>query len=281
MTYRYQQFPPADAFRHLVDAYWLNEPGAGDGAPSAPADRVLPDGCIDLVFRGHAGTGVHRDGRLFSSALIEQPAFMAAKAPGWFVGVRFRPAMARAILDIEPAACRGRDIRALEIDPGFSALERQLQDCRTPVEALAILTRHVDARLAKSTRRIAPARMREALALLANSGGEGAQVGQVARALGIAERSLHRDLVRWTGLAPKSMARILRMQRTMAAIRAGRMPLAAIAHRMGYADQAHMTRELRSLAGFAPSEIARPRPIWNPQDVRNLQDSDLAPSYVS
>ncbi|MGH6894766.1 MAG: DUF6597 domain-containing transcriptional factor, partial [Dongiaceae bacterium] len=236
MHYRYQQFRPVDAFRHLIDAYWLNQPGAGDGASSASHGRVLPDGCIDLVFRGYAGTGIDREGRLFSSALIERPMLIDATDTGWFVGIRFRPAMAQAILDIEPSACRDRDIRASEIDPGFSALEDRLRDCHSPEQALTVLKRKVDERLANSERRTAPGRVREALALLARGGGDSVHVGDVALSLGIAERSLHRELVRWTGLAPKSMARILRMQRTMTAIRAGRMPLAAVAHRMGYAD---------------------------------------------
>ena len=95
--------------------------------------------------------------------------------------------------------------------------------------------------------------------------GDVAQMRKVARALGISERSLHRDLTRWSGLAPKSLARILRMQRALAAIRARRMPLALTALQMGYADQAHMTRELKELAGLTPGEILAP--------VRNLQDA--------
>ena len=260
---RYQQFQPIEAFRPLVDAYWVNRPGG------APFDRVLPDGCIDLVFRGGADGG-----RLFSSALIERPMFLTGGNSAWFVGVRFRPAMARAILDLEPVDCRDRDIPAGVFDARFRLLEEELQKCASPEQALAILQRAIDARLARGAHRIAPARVREALRLLARGGDDG-HVHGVARTLGIAERSLHRDLTRWSGLAPKSMARILRMQRTMKAIRAGGMPLAAFALHMGYADQAHMTRELKSLTGFTPAEIA-PRIF-----VRNLQDARSVPSYVS
>lgn len=258
----YRQHAPIEAFRHLVDAYWINRP---DATGAAPLDRVLPDGCIDLVFRG-GPNGASGDGRLFTSALIERPIFFRAGDPVWFVGVRFRPAMARAALDVDPADCRDRDIRAREIDAAFGALEQRLQESTSPDQALAILRHAVDDRLARSNRDVTPMRVREALSLLAR-GGEAAHVRRVARALGIAERSLHRDLTRWTGLAPKSMARILRMQRTIAAIRSGRAPLAHLALRMGYADQAHMTRELKDLAGFTPSEIA-PR-----GSVRNLQDA--------
>jgi AraC-like DNA-binding protein len=45
------------------------------------------------------------------------------------------------------------------------------------------------------------------------------------------------------------------------------MPLALLALRLGYADQAHMTRELKALAGVTPREVARA------VSVRNLQDA--------
>lgn len=247
----YQQIQPIEAFRSLVDAYWINRPGGG-----AADDRVLPDGCIDLIFRGGNGSG-----RLFASALIERPAPIENAASGWFVGVRFRPAMARAVLEIDPVACRDRDVPARAIEAGFGALEERLLECASADEAFVVLKRAVDARVADREGSGAPPRVQEAIALLAR----GAEVHTVARAVGVSERSLHRDVVRWSGLAPKSLARILRMQRCLAALRSGRMPLASLALRLGYADQAHMTRELKVLAGVTPRAVVPP--------VRNLQDA--------
>jgi len=262
VRYCYQQFQPITAFRHLVDAYWVNRMDTATGATGgATLDRVLPDGCIDLIFRNGAAGG-----HLFASALIERPSFFGAVGSGWYVGVRFRPAMARAILEVDPVDCRDRDLPAALIDPAFALLEDRLRACAGPDAALALLRHTVDARLAQDARAAAPPRVQAAIALLAQ-GGDAAHVHRVARHLGIAERSLHRDLVRWSGLKPKSMARILRMQRALTAIRMGRAPLAELALRMGYADQAHMTRELKALSGFTPTELVRP------VAVRNLQDA--------
>ena len=248
----YQQVRPVEAFRALVDAYWINRPGV------AGAERhVLPDGCIDLIFRGGPDGG-----RLFASALIERPVPIGASS-AWFVGVRFRPAMARAVLDVDPVECLDRDVPAPAIDSAFGALERRLTDCVSADEAFVVLKRAVDARLAQQNGAGAPRRVQEAIAALARGG----EVHRVARAVGMSERSLHRDVVRWSGLAPKSLARILRMQRCLAALRAGRTPLALLALRLGYADQAHMTRELKALAGVTPREVVRAVP------VRNLQDA--------
>jgi AraC-like DNA-binding protein len=58
------------------------------------------------------------------------------------------------------------------------------------------------------------------------------------------------------------LQRIVRMQRTLRlarrrarTLRANPLPLASLALDAGYADQAHMTRELRDLTGFTPREL--------------------------
>jgi AraC-like DNA-binding protein len=250
-TNDYRQIRPIEAFRPVVDVYWINRLG---GAADV---CVLPDGCIDLVFRGGA-----EGGRLFASALIERPLPISTTS-AWFVGVRFQPAMARAVLDIDPIDCRDRDVPAHLIDAGLGALEERLLACASADEAFAVLKHAADARLAQRDGAGAPRRVQEAIAALARGG----EVHRVARAVGTSERSLHRELVRWSGLAPKPLARILRMQRCLAALRAGRMPLAVLAPSLGYADQAHMTRELKALAGVTPRQVLRDA------SVRNLQDA--------
>ncbi len=250
-TNDYRQLRPIEPFRARVDVYWINRPGDAAGV------CVLPDGCIDLVFRGGAGGG-----RLFASALIDRPLAISTTS-AWFVGVRFRPAMARAVLDLDPIDCRGRDVPAHLIDAGLRALEQRLLSCASADEAFAILQHAVEARLADRADDRAPRRVEEAVALLARGG----EVSAVARAIGTSERSLHRELVRWSGLAPKPLGRILRMQRCLAALRAGQAPLATLALRLGYADQAHMTRELKALAGLTPRQVLRDAA------VRNLQDA--------
>src|SRR5258707_715137 len=116
----YREFQPIAALRHRVDAYWINRRDAGDGTQ---IDRVLPDACIDLVFCSGADGGW-----LFSSALIERPIFFDGNSPAWYVGARFRPAMTRCALAVDPAHCRARDLPARGIAPWFAALEAQLEN---------------------------------------------------------------------------------------------------------------------------------------------------------
>jgi AraC-like DNA-binding protein len=81
-----------------------------------------------------------------------------------------------------------------------------------------------------------------------------AAVDAASRELDVGQRRLLRRCSAAVGYGPKMLERVLRFQR---AIRlAGRSTsLADLACLAGYADQAHLTRECRRLAGTTPSDL--------------------------
>ena len=82
---------------------------------------------------------------------------------------------------------------------------------------------------------------------------------ELGAALGVSERQLRRRFADAVGYGPKTLARVLRFQRFLALARSGD-ELARLALTAGYADQAHLTRETRRLAGRTPLElVARAR----------------------
>jgi AraC-like DNA-binding protein len=76
----------------------------------------------------------------------------------------------------------------------------------------------------------------------------GERVGAVADALGWTERQLHRRALAAFGYGPKVLQRVLRFDRAMRLARRGD-GLASVAYAVGYADQAHLAREVKALAG--------------------------------
>ena len=96
------------------------------------------------------------------------------------------------------------------------------------------------------------------------------RVERLSALLEIEDRQLRRRFATQLGYGPKSLQRVLRLQRLLAL--AGRRPkpsvLAALAAGAGYADQPPMTRELCELTGRTPSAL-----LASP--LSTLQMSDL------
>ncbi|MFI0848364.1 helix-turn-helix domain-containing protein [Mesorhizobium sp. IMUNJ 23232] len=96
------------------------------------------------------------------------------------------------------------------------------------------------------------AEIREAYARIDASGGQ-VSVSRLAVGAGWTRKHLADRFNAEIGLGPKSIARIVRFNRALAAARAGGEDWADIAAGCGYADQAHLTREFQALAGISPA----------------------------
>ncbi len=79
----------------------------------------------------------------------------------------------------------------------------------------------------------------------------GVPVAAMAAHLGMSSRQLHRRCLPAFGYGPRHLSRVIRFGRALAVIRAG-AALAQVAAACDYADQAHLTREVRALAGTTP-----------------------------
>ncbi|MGV3758434.1 MAG: helix-turn-helix domain-containing protein [Actinomycetota bacterium] len=82
------------------------------------------------------------------------------------------------------------------------------------------------------------------------------RVAQVCEQFGLSERTLQRLTQRRLGLNPKWVIQRRRLHEAADRLRAGRGNLAAVAAELGYADQAHLTRDVRSVTGLTPGELA-------------------------
>lgn len=72
--------------------------------------------------------------------------------------------------------------------------------------------------------------------------------------LGVGPRQMERDFKRCLGLAPSDCARLVQVQRAAAALLGG-ASLAQAAAGCGFADQPHMTRAFRRIAGVTPGAL--------------------------
>jgi AraC-like DNA-binding protein len=200
---------------------------------------VLPDGCLDLIWNGTvlfvAGpdTGPHRAGAAAGTA---------------FAALRFAPGVGPAVLGVPADALRDQRV-ALEDLWSREDVDRALERM-ADAEPLLALEDVAAARLRAATPDPQAAEVARLLDL-------GLSVTEVADAVGLSERQLHRRALVAFGYGPKVLARILRLQRALALARGG-APLSRAAAEAGYFDQAHLAREVRALAGAPLGQLATP-----------------------
>ncbi|MGQ0773690.1 MAG: helix-turn-helix domain-containing protein [Pseudonocardiales bacterium] len=93
-------------------------------------------------------------------------------------------------------------------------------------------------------------------------------VATLAQEVGWSRRHFGERFRREFGLTPKVAGRVMRFEVANQLLRVPKRPgLAEVAARSGYADQAHLTREWRELAGCTPS-------TWLAEELSSVQDSE-------
>ena len=210
-------------------------------AGAAGVVRVLPDGCIDLIASD--------DGRLF----VAGPDTVAQLYHGEgeaLDAIRLGPGLAPSLLGLPAIELRDRRVALAEVwgDALARDVAEVLAEAPDRLTALESLAEH---RL-----RAAPMPPDPALQLVVRELRRGRRVADAADDVGLSARQLHRRSLAAFGYGAKTLARILRFQRALARARTDR-PLADVAAMTGYADQAHLAREVRDLAGVPLTRLLR------------------------
>jgi AraC-like DNA-binding protein len=255
----YREFAPPAILAPIVDAFWSLSPRQISSQIPLLKYRVLPDGCVDLFCRFQRSSA--KNGIINPILMIYGPTdrfeLVDVDSSIEFIGVRFKPGEAFSLLHSSPLSLSGETIVAQDYSADFAPLFDRLSTCHSTQQALNLLQRFVLEGFMLSPPPENGLRVREAIRLLSTNEGQTLRIADVAGKLGVSERTLRRDITQSVGLSPKCLSRILRFQRTVASLRSSPFDLCTTALDRGYADQAHLGREFRELAGLSPTAYMR------------------------
>ncbi|ONI74942.1 hypothetical protein ALI144C_39915 [Actinosynnema sp. ALI-1.44] len=209
----YREFEPArtDAVRCL----WTST--------KVGAQRVVPDTCVDIIWNG-------------TDLLVAGPdteAFVT-QSTGTGFGVRFQPGVAPGLLGVPAHAIANARVPLAEFWP-HDRVQRLLDEVHGGNPGQALLN---------SVRSAEP----DDFAALVTRLVTDHDVRHIAEDLGITERHLHRKCLATFGYGPKTLHRIMRFSDALELVYAGK-PFTEVAYACGYADQAHLSRDVKALAG--------------------------------
>jgi AraC-like DNA-binding protein len=231
--YREQQAPP-----HLqvgVSSIWIRVMPSSPGPPV----EVWPDAGVDVIWQQGRPALVAGPDTGPMPATIESGAVL--------VGARFRPGAAGPALGLPMHELRDRRIALSEIR---ADLDRKLSSDLTPDMAVGRVVEIVGEMVAAEPPDPLVRHAATRLADPAESLDDLMEQGDVSG------RQLRRRFVQALGYGPKVLERVLRFQRFVKLLETTPVAnLATAAVDLGYADQAHMTRECRRLSGKTPREL--------------------------
>jgi AraC-like DNA-binding protein len=202
--------------------------------------RVLPDGCMDFLWDG---SGISVAGADTHAQLYTGPSGSV------MTGLRFAPGYAPLVLGIPADELTDQRV---ELDAIWAPERaRRTTDFVTgstnPGRALETIAfrsaLETDDHIALTDQVVALARA-------------GCDSTTIANRIGLSTRQLQRRSTAAFGYGAKTLVRILRMQRALALARRGER-LADSAARSGYADQAHLARDVHDLAGVTMRQLLR------------------------
>jgi AraC-like DNA-binding protein len=209
---------------------------------------VVPDGCVDLVWSDHR-------------IIVAGPDLSSAHpilAPGaTLLGLRFQPGAAASWLGLPMSEIVGRRIDLRELwGRKACGLTETIDESETAANRLQAWQLQLLQLLPNAG---APSpEMRAVFSLMKGDRADGAKIRSIRDRLDISERTLRRHCQDHFGYGPKALDRILRFQTFLRIARGeGETGLSDMAFAAGYADQAHLSRDIRALCGMSAGALVR------------------------
>ena len=226
--------------------------------PSPQPERILPDGCVELILNFGARFSQHDEGRLklqprsFLVGQMTGPILISPTGPVQLLGIRFHPG---GTLPFLRAPLHEIMDQVVDLGGLSSRLERELLNATSQSPLLPEKVAAVEAFLIMqlvNTKENAGLMM--LAARIVESGGL-VSVDQLASDAGISSRHLERRFLREVGLGPKLLGRIIRFQQVFRAVEQCNSAWAEIAIECGYYDQAHLIRDFNQFARQTPAVL--------------------------
>ena len=249
---RYREVPPPADLRWAVECFWVAE------GPAGGTERVVPDGCPELVIQlggpvraGDEGAELRAQPRALVVGQRSRALLVSPGSTFRTVAVRLRPsALGRVLHDDAHRLTDGwGSLEDLFGHEGRTLLAR-VEDAATDTERCDLLARFLRCRLERA-RPDLPAD--GAVEAVRRARGR-ITVRALRAATGASERTLERTFLREVGLPARTLAAVLRVQAALL-LRDAEPSWARLAAELDYVDQPHLTREFRRVSGLPPGAL--------------------------
>lgn len=242
---RIGRYPPATDLKPFVDYFWIVEWDLRGQEPHV--QKTLPYPCVHLVFEADKTAIYGVLNGVFERQL---------EGAGRVFGVRFRPGGFRGVLGGPVLTITDRVIPLTGIyDFDVGAAEAEVLGAAGDAQMISVAERLLRTRM--PTPDDTTDLVHDIVDRIANDRDIN-RVDELASQLNLGERALQRLFNDYVGVSPKWVIRRSRLHDAAARLaNAEEVNLTQLAADLGYSDQAHFTRDFKTLVGRSPSDYRR------------------------
>lgn len=271
---RYSEIKPQFPLDGFVECFWTLE----SDVPATQPERILPDGCVELILNFGAPFSQHGDHtsslqpRNFLVGQMTGPIFISPTGAVQLLGIRFHPGGTSPFLRV---VLHEITDQVVELGGLSHELERELLRAVSQAESLLEKAAAVEKFLTRRlTRNHQDLRLIQLASRIVASAGL-ISIDQLAHGAGISSRQLERRFLREVGIGPKLLGRIIRFQQVFRAVEQCSSVWASVALECGYYDQAHLIRDFNQFAQQTPAALFSNQSALTESFTRKTRKSDF------
>jgi hypothetical protein len=255
----YQTFIPHSDFESLVKCYWtLNVPKD----PVAVKQRILPDGCIELIFT--LGDDIKRytsskdfiiQPRAMVLGQISQPLYIEPTGVVDTFAVRFYPYGFAPFTQIPVKDFADKETHIIHVFGNVVAndLEYRIVNAGSTQERIQIVENFLSSQMQNAD--VIDSVLESTIDTILSTKGRVA-INEILRDDSGRRRQLERKFSKRVGISPKQFGKIVRLQETLRMLlNRPASNLTEIAYENQYFDQSHFIRDFREFTGVTPKEF--------------------------
>lgn len=241
----YQQYEPHPALAPYIDAYWT---ATGDVGGSG-IEKILPDGCIDIIFnigeefQPESNSFLFETGKAYLIGTMTRFKENIIQPENQLIGIRFKPAAFTLFYDY-PSVYKLAD-QTVEFEKKLSP------DAEITAKYFTAYLDHFFLNKISQPKRTLFPIVNDIQQLKGQI-----TVAELAQKHFTTKRQLQRHFNEKMGISPKEFINLVRYQHSFQKIRnnTSNQSLLEIAFECGYYDHSHLTNEIKRYTGATPAQ---------------------------
>jgi len=275
----YCEIKPRYPLSRFVECFWTLE----SDAPATNTERILPDGCVELILNFGAEFSQHCEGqqklqpRNFVVGQMTGPILISPTGAVQLIDIRFHPGGTLPFIRVPLNEITDQVVELGGISAG---LENQLLAVSSSLPTIEARVQAIESLLlgcVLNSKR--DATLLALAAKIVESGGL-VSVDRLAKEAGVSTRQLERRFLYEVGLTPKLLSRILRFQQVFRAVERCDGAWAPVALECGYYGQAHLIRDFNQFAQQTPGVLFAEQSPLTESFTRKSRVSDFSNTTI-